>query len=270
MGHTYQVTSIFDQQFCGFCADIKTNRQTAYAKNNTCSQHAKTRRNRLCCTNTAYWLRCILPKAQKMVWEFSNTNLSPGKLTKFPKKRLIFRGHNKPTTGCTAVILTYRNADAVMFCFKYLFQKRLPLTLLTVSSTIHWSDELCVVKAFVVLHFTMHRMHEMQPIVTDARGMCLSVTRWTRLYCAKTAKQIKILFGVNTLGAPRNIGSCSPQQRGEGDSMQLSPNYFGLVLYPHTLFCYVLCATNVDAKDYAVVKKVGSKGYLSLLAVVEY
>jgi len=49
-------------------------------------------------------------------------------------------------------------------------------------------------------------MHEMQTIVTDVRGVslsvCLSVTRSTRLHCAKTAEQIKILFGVKTLGDP--------------------------------------------------------------------
>jgi len=35
-------------------------------------------------------------------------------------------------------------------------------------------------------------------------SVCLSYGS-TRLHCAKTAEQIKILFGVNTLGGPRNI-----------------------------------------------------------------
>jgi len=51
-------------------------------------------------------------------------------------------------------------------------------------------------------------MHEMQTIVTDVSGVCLSVclscgSAW--LHCAKMAEQIKILFGLNTLGDLRNI-----------------------------------------------------------------
>jgi len=66
-------------------------------------------------------------------------------------------------------------------------------------------------------------MHEMQTIVTYDRmsvrqSVCLSRGS-TRLYCAKTAQRIKILFGVNTLGGPRNImldGGPDPPQRGGG------------------------------------------------------
>jgi len=47
-------------------------------------------------------------------------------------------------------------------------------------------------------------MLEMQTIVTDACSVYLSRGS-TRLCCAKTAEQIKILFRVNTLGGPRNI-----------------------------------------------------------------
>jgi len=64
-----------------------------------------------------------------------------------------------------------------------------------------------------------------RPLVCLSRGS-------TRLHCAITAEQIKVLFGVNTFGGPRNIvlnGGPDPSQRGEGDSMQLSPNYFGLL-----------------------------------------
>jgi len=54
----------------------------------------------------------------------------------------------------------------------------------------------------------MHAMHEMQPIVTNVRGVCPSVCLSrgsTRLHCAKTAEWIKMLFWVNTFGSPRDI-----------------------------------------------------------------
>jgi len=58
----------------------------------------------------------------------------------------------------------------------------------------------------------LHRMCDMQTIVTVVSGVflsvCLSVCLLgdlTRLYCAKTAEQIKILFRVNTLEGPSNI-----------------------------------------------------------------
>jgi len=50
-------------------------------------------------------------------------------------------------------------------------------------------------------------MHEMRAIVTDVRGVCLSVSLsrgLTWLYCAKTAERIKIPFEMTTLGGPRN------------------------------------------------------------------
>jgi len=69
-------------------------------------------------------------------------------------------------------------------------------------------------------------MHEMQTIVTDDRGVCLSHgSTW-------------LLFEVNNLGGPRNIvldRGPDPPQRGQGDSMQLSPNYFGLLLRTATM-----------------------------------
>jgi len=51
----------------------------------------------------------------------------------------------------------------------------------------------------------------MQAIVTDKRGVCLlrllvCLSRGsTRLHRTKTAERIKIPFGVNTVGVPRNI-----------------------------------------------------------------
>jgi len=68
----------------------------------------------------------------------------------------------------------------------------------------------------------MHAMHEMQPIVTDDRGVCLSVSLSrgsTRLHCAKTAERIKLLLAVNTLGGPRDIvlhGDPDSPQTGDG------------------------------------------------------
>jgi len=84
-------------------------------------------------------------------------------------------------------------------------------------------------------------MHEMQTIGTDNRGVCLSRGS-TRLHFAKTAKWIKVLFGVKTLESPRNIildGSPKPHTllvflaflydiRGKTHSMQPSPTYFSL------------------------------------------
>jgi len=52
-------------------------------------------------------------------------------------------------------------------------------------------------------------MQEMQPIVTDDRGVCQSVCLsrgLIRLQCAETAEQIKMLFGANTPGGP--TGQC--------------------------------------------------------------
>jgi len=54
-------------------------------------------------------------------------------------------------------------------------------------------------------------MREMQTIVTNDRGVYQSVCLFvslsrgsSRLHCAKMAERIKMLFGVNTLGSPRN------------------------------------------------------------------
>jgi len=73
-------------------------------------------------------------------------------------------------------------------------------------------------------------MHEMQAIVIDDRGVCLSVCLsrgLTRLLCEKTAELIKMLFGVNTLGGPRNIvlymGPDSPHREGEGELGKILP-----------------------------------------------
>jgi len=44
-------------------------------------------------------------------------------------------------------------------------------------------------------------MHEMQSMASDDLDVCKSV----RLHCAKTAKQIEVLFRVKTLGGPKNI-----------------------------------------------------------------
>jgi len=69
--------------------------------------------------------------------------------------------------------------------------------------------------------FRLHRMHEIRTIVIDERGVCppVCLSRGsTRLRYAETAKRIKILFGVNILGGPRNIlldgGTSPPQLRG--------------------------------------------------------
>jgi len=54
-------------------------------------------------------------------------------------------------------------------------------------------------------------MHEMQKIVTDDLGVCLSVSlsvchaAQLSFDCAKMAEQIKMLFGVNTRGGLRNM-----------------------------------------------------------------
>jgi len=61
----------------------------------------------------------------------------------------------------------------------------------------------------------------MQTIVTDNSRVCQSVClsrSSTGNHCAKTAEQMKMLFGVNTLGGPRNIvldgGPDPPTARG--------------------------------------------------------
>jgi len=39
-----------------------------------------------------------------------------------------------------------------------------------------------------IIVFRLHRMHEMQTIVTDVRGVCLSRGRSTRLHCSKVIR----------------------------------------------------------------------------------
>jgi len=81
---------------------------------------------------------------------------------------------------------------------------------------IRGSQRLCLIQIYALTHsltpayialktaaaqtpiFRLHRMHEMQTIVTDVRVVCLSVCPsrgTTRLHRAKPAEQIKILFG---------------------------------------------------------------------------
>jgi len=64
----------------------------------------------------------------------------------------------------------------------------------------------------IVITFTLHRMPEMQTIVTNDHSACLSVSQSvclsrgsTRLIRAKTVELFEILFGVNVLGGPRDI-----------------------------------------------------------------
>jgi len=72
-------------------------------------------------------------------------------------------------------------------------------------------------------------MREVQDIATATDVSCLSVPLshgLTRLYCAKTAERIEILFGLNTLGGLRSIvldGSPDPPQRGGGELGKILP-----------------------------------------------
>jgi len=75
-------------------------------------------------------------------------------------------------------------------------------------------------------------MHDTQ--TTDVRGVCPPVCLsrgLTRLHCAKSAKRIKILFGVNTFGGPRTTvldGGPDPPQGGAeklGKFCQLRTHY---------------------------------------------
>jgi len=63
----------------------------------------------------------------------------------------------------------------------------------------------------------------MRSILTDVRGVCLSVRLSrgsSRLRCAKLAEQIKMLFGMNTPRDPWNIvldvGPDPPHREGKG------------------------------------------------------
>jgi len=49
-------------------------------------------------------------------------------------------------------------------------------------------------------------MHDLQTVVTDDHSVCQSVCHIAQLsFTAKMAGRIKILFGMNTSGGPRNI-----------------------------------------------------------------
>jgi len=67
-------------------------------------------------------------------------------------------------------------------------------------------------------------MREMQSIITDVRGVCLSVCLSrgsSRLHCAKITEHINMLFGVNTSGSPWNIVlEVSPDPLHKGDGAQ--------------------------------------------------
>jgi len=55
------------------------------------------------------------------------------------------------------------------------------------------------------------------------------------LHCAKTAEQIKILFGANTLEGPRNVvldGGDDPPRRGGGD---LIFEFWATLVFPEQL-----------------------------------
>jgi len=86
-------------------------------------------------------------------------------------------------------------------------------------------------------------MRQMQTIVTDVRGVCLSCGS-TRLHCAKTATQIKMLFRVNTYEDPRNIvldgGPDPPTARGGGFDVRPFSTYFGLLL--RIMFACMFCS----------------------------
>jgi len=77
--------------------------------------------------------------------------------------------------------------------------------------------------------FRLHWMREMLTIVANVCGVCPSVCLATQLHCAKTAERIYGLFVVNTRGNIVVDGGPDPPQRGDLDSMQPLPNYFGLL-----------------------------------------
>jgi len=72
----------------------------------------------------------------------------------------------------------------------------------------------------------------MQPIASDV-SVCQPVTR---LWYANVAERTSVLFGMETLGGPKNIvldsGHNPPRRREEKvHSMQPLPNYFGLLFH---------------------------------------
>jgi len=68
--------------------------------------------------------------------------------------------------------------------------------------------------------FRLHRMHELQIVVTNIRSLSVCLSRVSpRLHCAKMAGQIKMLLGVNIPGGSWNIVldvGPDPQQRVTG------------------------------------------------------
>jgi len=84
-------------------------------------------------------------------------------------------------------------------------------------------------------------MHQMQPIATDVRGVCLSVSLSrgsTRLRCAKTAEWIEMLFGVNTPGDTVLQGGSGPPWEPTGHCVtkgSWSPTDRGRKTYFYTL-----------------------------------
>jgi len=91
----------------------------------------------------------------------------------------------------------------------------------------------------------------MRTIAIDDLGVCRPVSPsvchargFTRIRCAKTAKQIEVLLGVKIPEGPMNIEldeSSDTPRRGEGDSMRPSRNYSGYlfdnILQSRLSFC---------------------------------
>jgi len=80
----------------------------------------------------------------------------------------------------------------------------------------------------------------MQTIVTDVCSICLSRGS-TRLHCAKTAEQIKMLFEVNTLEGPRKLdgGPNAPQRGGGGIDAAFAKLLWSLVVFQvNLLICF--------------------------------
>jgi len=67
-------------------------------------------------------------------------------------------------------------------------------------------------------------MHEMQTIVTDDRGVCLSACHAAQLVntVQKTAKRIMTLFGLKKFRGPRNIVDGGPDLHTEGKGIRCS------------------------------------------------